>query len=236
MIFAAAWAGRFSRTRQIRARWRNADHRRFHCVPDDRIWASQWHHLWNIPKNLAARGTILRGMITDHRSPLVYGFEGKDLPVYFNQDPVISQTQSAFFDVAAVPECVQLWPKRHTQCHAGSHFAIRSQRCHSQSSGSFRCQDDSPRQQRGWSQGPEAEEVRPRVVMQFPAKPDDMLLSGMLAGGQHLSTVSCLPMFRWVKAHCRVRSSTFLALANARDFLSTLQRDSELERSRCGQN
>ena len=31
------------------------------------------------------------------------------------------------------------------------------------------------------------EEARPRVVMQFPANPNDMLLSGTLAGGQALS-------------------------------------------------
>ena len=31
------------------------------------------------------------------------------------------------------------------------------------------------------------EEVRPRVLMTFPAKPEDMLLSGMLSGGQALS-------------------------------------------------
>jgi hypothetical protein len=31
------------------------------------------------------------------------------------------------------------------------------------------------------------EDVRPRVVMQFPANPNDMLLSGTLAGGQAIS-------------------------------------------------
>lgn len=31
------------------------------------------------------------------------------------------------------------------------------------------------------------EDVRPRVVMQFPGNPNDMLLSGTLAGGQALS-------------------------------------------------
>src|SRR5207244_609519 len=36
-----------------------------------------------------ARGSILRGVITDRKSPITYGFDGKDLPVYFNQDPVL---------------------------------------------------------------------------------------------------------------------------------------------------
>jgi len=31
------------------------------------------------------------------------------------------------------------------------------------------------------------DQARPRVVMQFPANPNDMLLSGTLANGQYLS-------------------------------------------------
>ncbi|HEU5219997.1 MAG TPA: M14 family zinc carboxypeptidase, partial [Gemmatimonadales bacterium] len=42
------------------------------------------------PTQLFARGTILRGMITDTKSPLVYGYDGTSLPVYFSQSPVLS--------------------------------------------------------------------------------------------------------------------------------------------------
>ncbi len=42
------------------------------------------------PEQLAARGTILRGMISDAKSPIMYGYDGKDLPVYFSQDPVLA--------------------------------------------------------------------------------------------------------------------------------------------------
>jgi hypothetical protein len=42
------------------------------------------------PAGLFARGTILRGTFADLKSPLAYGYDGKDLPVYFNQDPVFS--------------------------------------------------------------------------------------------------------------------------------------------------
>jgi hypothetical protein len=42
------------------------------------------------PANLFARGTILRGTFADLKSPLAYGYDGKDLPVYFNQDPVLA--------------------------------------------------------------------------------------------------------------------------------------------------
>jgi len=40
------------------------------------------------PTDLFAHGTILRGVFADLKSPIAYGYDGKDLPVYFNQDPV----------------------------------------------------------------------------------------------------------------------------------------------------
>src|SRR5204862_1141561 len=42
---------------------------------------------------LFARGSIMRGRIVDKKSPIVYGYEGDQLPVYFNQDPVLSVAQ-----------------------------------------------------------------------------------------------------------------------------------------------
>ena len=42
------------------------------------------------PADLFARGSILRGVFTDLKSPIAYGYDGKDLPVYFNQDPVLN--------------------------------------------------------------------------------------------------------------------------------------------------
>ncbi len=39
---------------------------------------------------LFARGTLLRGIIADAKSPLVYGYTQKDIPVYFNSAPVLN--------------------------------------------------------------------------------------------------------------------------------------------------
>ena len=135
------------------------------------------------PADLAARGTILRGMITDRKSPLVYGFEGKDLPVYFNQDPVLALSQSSFaaggastFGQDITPNAVPV----HTSPFDNSEASVPSAALQTNTG------DDSPRA-RSWAQGPEADEARPRVVMQFPGKADDMLLSGMLSGGQTLT-------------------------------------------------
>ena len=44
------------------------------------------------PAGLFVRGSILRGVFADRKSPLAYGFEGTQLPVYFNQDPVLTVT------------------------------------------------------------------------------------------------------------------------------------------------
>lgn len=41
-------------------------------------------------EGLFARGSIMRGMITDRGSPLMYGFEGTQLPVYFSQAPILN--------------------------------------------------------------------------------------------------------------------------------------------------
>ena len=42
------------------------------------------------PAQLFVRGSILRGRLADRLSPIVYGYEGSDLPVYFSQAPVLN--------------------------------------------------------------------------------------------------------------------------------------------------
>ena len=127
------------------------------------------------PEDLAARGTILRGTISDRRSPLVYGFEAKDLPVYFNQDPVLALSQGAAPVAASFGQ--NITPNAnpvHLSPYEGNETPPKPA-------------DEAPPPTRSWSMGPASEEVHPRVVIQFPAKPEDMLLSGMLSGGQHLA-------------------------------------------------
>src|SRR6185503_2742852 len=38
---------------------------------------------------LFARGSIMRGIISDKKSPIMYGYEGTQMPIYFNQDPIL---------------------------------------------------------------------------------------------------------------------------------------------------
>ena len=48
------------------------------------------------PAQLFVRGSILRGMITDTKSPIAYGYDSAELPVYFNQAPVLNAGGGGF--------------------------------------------------------------------------------------------------------------------------------------------
>jgi hypothetical protein len=145
------------------------------------------------PAQLFARGSILRAVIADHKSPIAYGYDQKDLPVYFNQDPVFSAgggagrggfgggggrgggptgadalAQNITPNVAPIhisPYDETPEPAAPTTSQADEQAAIRQQ----------------------MRQFGIVEDVQPRVVMTFPQNPNDMLLSGTLAGGQALS-------------------------------------------------
>ena len=138
------------------------------------------------PAQLFARGSILRGVITDRGSPIAYGFDTKEMPVYFSQDPVLNASPApggfggggggagaSALGQNVTPNAVPVQvspfdrdaPKGPTPAPVDE-TAVTRQRM----------------RQLGI-----AEDVRPRVVMQFPAKADDMLLSGTLAGGQALA-------------------------------------------------
>ncbi len=143
---------------------------------------------------LFARGTILRGLIRDKQSPLVYGYDGDQLPVYFNQDPVLSAGgggipgefagffgggQSQIPGVGqnitpmATPLRLSPWERDSSQA------ATAPRRTQEEETAMFR--------QLARQFGVSFEETRPRVVMAFPQDPNEMLLSGTLAGGQVLS-------------------------------------------------
>jgi len=148
------------------------------------------------PEDLAARGTILRGSIVDRKSPLVYGFDEKDLPVYFNQDPVLALA-AAPGPGNSGPQFGQLITPNATPVLVSPYEGSDAPPGKPPESSS----NGETQRQRAWYAGPEAEDARPRVVMQFPAKPEDMLLSGMLAGGQRLANRVLLADITLGKGH-----------------------------------
>jgi hypothetical protein len=158
------------------------------------------------PASLFARGTILRGVFGDLKSPLAYGYEGKDLPIYFNQDPVLNATAGI---AAAGPAATQaggqiITPNatmlRVSPLEGGSPAPAapatgggRGGRGSGANAGAGAgAGAGGGRGAFGAAPAAIPPEERPRVVVRFPAGADDMLLSGTLAGGEALSNRAAL--------------------------------------------
>ena len=159
------------------------------------------------PRDLFARGTILRGVVSDRTSPIAYGFDAQ-LPVYFNQDPVMSVggSQALFAGGGsgagaaalaqnttpnAAPLRLSPWtwnlgdttgvptPMAPTAARGGAGQGGRG--------GAGGAAAAAPAAMGSTFGGASSiDGTRPRVVMQFPANANDMLLSGTLAGGEAL--------------------------------------------------
>ena len=85
------------------------------------------------PAALFVRGSILRSRITDMKSPIAYGYGGAELPVYFNQAPVLTPCGGGFGGVRrrtrrrarSQPER-RLRPEHHAERGAAAHSAVRT--------------------------------------------------------------------------------------------------------------
>ncbi len=179
---------------------------------------------------LFARGTILRAEITDAKSPLVYGYNRSEVPVYFSSGPVLN-TNAAAATVAsetatpadggagrggargtqtqnttpmATPLKLSAWDPDHTGVAYGLATSIGNDFNVAQAG-----QQAGGRGGRGGAGGGGGAggfggfgggggpvtvpgltadpSSSTRVVMQFPAKAEDMLLSGTLENGALLS-------------------------------------------------
>jgi hypothetical protein len=150
------------------------------------------------PAQLFVRGSILRGKWTDAKSPLAYGYETTDLPIYFNQDPVLNAGGggippefAAFFGGGGganaglgqnvTPNAVPV----HISPFEAEDAAARATQ---------RPQQDAAQEFRAMAKqfGLNVETARPRVVLSFPQNPNDMLLSGTLYNGQFLANRAAL--------------------------------------------
>jgi hypothetical protein len=145
------------------------------------------------PGQLFARGTILRGRISDPASPIVYGYAGSELPVYFNQSPVLNAgaggggrggAPNAGVGQTITPNAapLRISPYQPSDTEPQESPVPPS------------AQDVAELRQRGvGAAAPQAGagggrgNARARVVLQFPADANQMLLSGTLANGQALA-------------------------------------------------
>jgi hypothetical protein len=172
---------------------------------------------------LFARGTILRGVIADAKSPLVYGYNHTDVPVYFSSGPVLNAGAGAMpvasrdtsagrggraGSVAqnttpmATPLKLSAWDPDKTGtafglatsigndfnvAQAGQTAGGRGGRGGAGGGGGFGGfgGGGAPAAVPGLTADPSSST---RVVLQFPSKAEDMLLSGTLEHGELLSS------------------------------------------------
>ena len=151
------------------------------------------------PAQLFVRGSILRSRIVDKKSPIAYGYDATDLPVYFSQAPVLNvaagggfgggrgggrggapgENPNAGIGQNVTPNAVPVHISPFEADTNAPPAAGRGERPQADEAAAFR----QLAQQNGFA----VPEGRARVVLQFPANPNDMLLSGTLANGQFLA-------------------------------------------------
>ncbi|HXW08642.1 MAG TPA: M14 family zinc carboxypeptidase [Vicinamibacterales bacterium] len=149
------------------------------------------------PQGLFVRGSIVRGVIADPRSPIAYGYDAQ-VPVYFNQDPVLhaAGASGGFPGLAGsgIPGVgMNITPMASAGQQRLSTWDPDNPGAMPQAAARGPAPDGADGGGRGGRGGGRGgfgsgdAGPRPRAVLQFPGNPDDMLLSGVLVGGQALS-------------------------------------------------
>jgi hypothetical protein len=154
------------------------------------------------PDGLFVRGSVMRGVVADRRSPIAYGYDAQ-VPVYFNQDPVLNAAGGGGggfggFGGPTIPgvgmnitpmagasqQRLSMWDFDNPASTGAPDGGREGGRAAAAAEGG-----SGGRGGRGGGRGGAAvdPQTRPRVVLQFPTNPDEMLLSGVLVGGQALA-------------------------------------------------
>jgi hypothetical protein len=139
------------------------------------------------PDGLFVRGSILKAQFADKKSPIAYGYDSNTLAVYFNQAPVLRVGGGGFGGFGRggpqIPGVGQnITPNAVPQPLTSLEeepAAKKPQRPMADEAAQLR--------QMARAFGFTVDDREPRVVLRFPNDPNDMLLSGVLVGGQALS-------------------------------------------------
>jgi hypothetical protein len=148
------------------------------------------------PSELFTKGALMRGVVSDAASPLMYGYDTKEMPIYFSADPVVTVSQGGqsgggYFDPNAPgARLSQNVTPNDTPIHISpwGPAAAPAAKDVNKDVGSSPFGSALPTSRTGGA----APTQFPRVVMQFPKKADDILLSGLLVGGQALTQKALL--------------------------------------------
>ena len=148
-------------------------------------------------EGLYVRGSVLKAMLGDKGSPVLYGYDQNALAVYFNQTPILSvgggggrgggrggaaveggarQLQHAAELGAAEADDARWSARRAAGARWSGAAAVAPAVRGGVGGGGF-----------GGRGGGGANPNAPRVLLSFPTDPNDMLLSGVLVGGEALA-------------------------------------------------
>ncbi len=142
------------------------------------------------PSGLEAPGSVHRGVVADSTSPILYGYVGKDLPVYYRGDVVLSAGGAAgrlarLFQGGGGSTTWQNTTPMANQPRLSPWQPDDSAAARSGRGG----QDDAQMAQfreMARAFGLNVDQAGPRVVVKFPDDASRMLLSGALGGGEAL--------------------------------------------------
>ncbi len=145
------------------------------------------------PAGLFARGVILKAQFADRKSPIAYGYDSDTLAVYFSQAPVLNAGGGGFAGGggrgggAAIPGVgMNLNPNAVAPTLATLDGPVPAAGGGGQR-GAMPGAAATGQGRGGAGAAPANASTRPRVVLRFPADPNDMLLSGGLVGQQALT-------------------------------------------------
>jgi hypothetical protein len=161
------------------------------------------------PNGLFVRGSVMRGVFADRRSPIAYGYDAQ-VPVYFNQDPVLNVTAGGggrgrgetaipgvgmnVTPMAAADNRLSPYDPEAPDAGGPGSGAEASPAAGGgdrgrggRGGGGGRQGGPGGRGGEATTEGASGTADTPRVVLAFPSSPDEMLLSGVLVGGQALA-------------------------------------------------
>jgi len=142
------------------------------------------------PPELYTRGAIMRGVFSDKQSPILYGYVGKELPIYFSDAPVVTVatgTGGGFGGGGAGSlgsRVAQDVTPNATPIRLSPWTGPEGAPAPAASAAPAEPVETAPPASRTGGAEPTQ---KPRTVMAFPPQADRILLSGLLNGGQSLS-------------------------------------------------
>ena len=148
-------------------------------------------------EGLYARGSVLKTLITDHTSPVLYGYDQNALAVYFNQAPVFSTGGGGFGGRGGRGAAVEGGPGNYNMQPNTVQPKLTTL---DSSSAPAATEAEAPEGRGGrgagggrggfggrGGRGGGSSATAPRVLLSFPTDPNDLLLSGVLVGGEAIA-------------------------------------------------